>query len=452
MSESGEILFNSAEAEVLGTAPVRPRTVLLAKSLSLFGYSLLLALALNVFACVFGLALSDARPWFPAVHLASTIFMTAFCSAVIVFAGALTVRLASRERLESVLTWVQVVLSISMVMGYQIVPNLIRRSGLRVAEDVGRLFYLPPAWFAGFDTLLAGSGPRRGSLVFAGIGVAITAALAFGAIRYLSGGFARGMTRLTEARWRARPADARPAAAAVVSHAWRNPLLRFWVRDPIERACFDLASASLKRDRDVRLRVYPSLAVVVILPLIGLLDRERSPFMSIMSLWFLGVAPMLVTESLRASSNPSAAEVFRAAPVRSVAPLFHGVRKAAIAFSVVPLLALCAAALIAMARNRTGAALFALPVVMAIPTLSLTSGFFGPYVPLAKPAVRGAQAARNSLLWWTTSLASAALIAATWGALRLHLFWPFVGLLAAGLVPLHRLLLRRIERMTLRPE
>ena len=35
------------------------------------------------------------------------------------------------------------------------------------------------------------------------------------------------------------------------------PLVRWWLRDPVERAAVRLCGAYLLRDRDVKLRVYP---------------------------------------------------------------------------------------------------------------------------------------------------------------------------------------------------
>ena len=48
-SESGDILFNANESDVLMHRPIHPRTLLLAKSINLVVFTLILATALNLF-------------------------------------------------------------------------------------------------------------------------------------------------------------------------------------------------------------------------------------------------------------------------------------------------------------------------------------------------------------------------------------------------------------------
>src|SRR6266849_635409 len=62
-SESGDILFNANESDVLVHRPVHPRTLLLAKSINLIAFTLILAAALNLFPTFFGLSASGAPPW-----------------------------------------------------------------------------------------------------------------------------------------------------------------------------------------------------------------------------------------------------------------------------------------------------------------------------------------------------------------------------------------------------
>src|ERR1043166_5404037 len=83
-SESGDILFNANESDVLVHRPISPRTLLLAKTINLIAFTLILATALNLFPTFVGLAVAGARPWFPAVHLVSMILLCVFCAASVV--------------------------------------------------------------------------------------------------------------------------------------------------------------------------------------------------------------------------------------------------------------------------------------------------------------------------------------------------------------------------------
>ena len=84
-AESGDILFSTAEADVLMHRPVEPKTLLLAKSLNLLALMMLLAGALNFFPTIFALATAGSRWWYPLVHLVSLTMLCACCASAVVW-------------------------------------------------------------------------------------------------------------------------------------------------------------------------------------------------------------------------------------------------------------------------------------------------------------------------------------------------------------------------------
>jgi ABC-2 type transport system permease protein len=148
-SESGDILFNANESDVLVHRPIHPRTLLLAKSINLIAFTLILAAALNLFPTFFGLSARGARPWFPIVHLGSMILLCVFCAAAVVCTYGLVIKFLDREKFDNFAAWSQVGMSILFIAGYQIVPRLLQRfQGLSFTPYARYLFPLPPAWFA----------------------------------------------------------------------------------------------------------------------------------------------------------------------------------------------------------------------------------------------------------------------------------------------------------------
>src|SRR5258707_6158318 len=107
-SESGDILFNANESDVLVHRPIHPRTLLLAKSINLIAFTLILAVALNVFPAFFGLSARGALPWFPIVHLVSMIFLCVFCAAAVVCTYGLVIKFLDREKFDNFAAWSQV--------------------------------------------------------------------------------------------------------------------------------------------------------------------------------------------------------------------------------------------------------------------------------------------------------------------------------------------------------
>jgi len=423
-SESGDILFNANESDVLVHRPIHPRTLLLAKTLNLIGFTLILATALNVFPTFFGLAISGARPWFPLTHLISMIVLCVFCAAAVVCVYGIVIKFLDREKFDNFAAWSQVAMSIMFIGGYQIVPRLLQRfEGLSLKPYARYLFPLPPAWFAGFDSSVAGDLPFGALLALPGFGV--TMALAYIAIGKLSPSYGEGLAKISESR-SVSPSRA-PARKRRVS---RNPLLRLWLRDPIELHSFRLAAAYMRRDRDIKLRLYPSLTIFLIFPVIMLLDRNRSGFsamLPLLTVWMLGMMPYQALQTLQMSQNFLAADIFTIAPLRTAAPVFHGVRKATIFYLFLPALTVAGLMIGYLAPGGWQGIQLSLPGLIAIPLITLFPALTEDYLPLSSPAVRGGQSARNMGLMIVSMFAMTFVLGIAYIAWMFEVLWYLIG-------------------------
>lgn len=424
-SESGDILFNTNESDVLVHRPIHPRTLLLAKTINLIAFTLILAMALNLFPMFFGLAASGAQVWFPVVHLISMVVLCVFCAAAVICTYGLVIRFLDREKFDNFAAWSQVGMSVLFIGGYQIVPRLFERfSDLSFTPYAQYLFPLPSAWFAGIDSFVAGDS----YFVFGLLGLAgllFTVALAYVAIGKLAPSYGEGLTRLSESR-----AVAVKPKRVRASRSIPNPILRWWLRDPVERWAFRLAAAYMRRDRDIKLRLYPSLTIFLVFPLISLLDRKRdgfSAFLPLMTVWMLGMIPLQALQTLRMSQNYIAADIFAVAPLASAASVFHGVRKATICYLLVPALVIAAIMIGYLAPGGTQGLVLALPGLVAIPAVSLAPALMNEYLPLSRPATRGEQYSGNMVLSFLTMLAMAGVVVVSYLAWQAGVIWHVLG-------------------------
>jgi hypothetical protein len=462
VAESSQLLFSPDEHDILGHRPIGPRTLLLARSLSLLGLTLLMALSLNLLPMFFGLWIAGSPPWFPLAHLITIVMLSAFCAAAVVFVYVLLARLIGRERFDSFASWMQLAVSVTFILGYQIIPRLIERThGLHVPPDRPWLLALPPAWFAALETVLAGAaqGPALARLApMAAVGVGATLILGWAAVNHLAGDYARRLASLGEATVRATraepaadssrpepgsPARLRPGAAALTA------ALRSWMPDPIERAAFRLAAAYMRRDRDTRMRLYPSLAAYVVFPIIALIDPKKGVFMPVMTVVMASMLPASTMLTLKMSPHFAAADVFRYAPLRGTAAVFHGVRKAAIAFMLIPVLVVSVGILLAALRDFTWM-IAVVPALLVMPTLTLIEGLTGDYLPLSLPPTTGRQSAINIGLYLLSTLIAGGLSVAGFFARRSGWFGLLLGVELVIVIGLHAALLRgiRVRRLT----
>lgn len=434
-SSAGEILFNKDEAEILLHRPVEPRTLLWAKVSVLTRISLWLALAFNITGLIIGSVGKHGTWLFLPVHLASTCLAALFCSGSVVLLYQLCLRWFGRERLDNLMTGAQVLLAVGMMAASQMVPIVMRTMG-PASTSLGEkwwIFLLPPAWFAGFDEVFTGRATPS-SWALAGIGLLVTAgvlALAFGR---LAATYEEGLQNLAESR-PAKPRD--PARRRLLDRLMDAPPLSWVLRDAIVRASFRLTTAYLLRDRDVKLRVYPGLAPMLVMPAVFLVQGATGTSGDIGIAFaggYLGLIPLMAMNLLQFSQNWQAADLYRLAPVPGPAPFIRGAIRAVAVVLVLPAL-LVAAVVVCVLPNGPASAIMLLPGLIAMPVYALVPGAIEKTVPLSKPAEEAKSATRGAVMFvlMITALAVPGLAI---GAKMIGFFWVFLlveALLAAAI-------------------
>jgi hypothetical protein len=385
-TSAGEMLFNKEEADILLHRPIAPRALLWAKIGVLVQVSLWLAGALNLTGFFVGVALKDGGWSFVAVHALSTTLEALFCTATVVMVYQLCLRWFGRERLDALMTTTQVFVSIALVLSGQIVPRLMFRSDGTSLVIIKRWWvgFLPPAWFAGIDDALAGSG-ARGSWWLALLGLAATALVLWIAFGKLATDYQRGLQTISEVSTRRRTRVKRPLIDRLV----KLPPLSWWLRDSVSRASFLLSAAYLARDRDMKLRMYPGIAPMLVMPIIILLPRAQAgrgvgDFGAAFAGSYLGLVPLMALSLLQVSQQWQAADVFRIAPLPGPAALSHGARKAVMALIALPMVVLFGVIVLTIDRSNAHLALM-LPGLIAIPAYAMYACLGGKGVPLSRP-------------------------------------------------------------------
>ena len=114
------------------------------------------------------------------------------------------------------------------------------------------------------------AGPAA-SWALAAWGLAATAVVLWLAFGKLARDYGTGLQTLGEART-VQPKQR--ARRRWLGRAVALPPLRWWLRDSVSRAAFLLTAAYLLRDRDTKLRVYPALASMLVMPVIVLVQQR----------------------------------------------------------------------------------------------------------------------------------------------------------------------------------
>ena len=425
-ASGGEVLFNKEEADILLHRPVASRTLLWAKIGVLVQVSLWLAGAFNLAGLVIGIIARDGSWIFPIVHSVSVALEALFCTACVVVVYQLCLRWFGRERLEGLMTTAQVVVGIGIVIGAQIVPQVLLRLGGSRPLDLHSwwIAFVPPAWFAGLDDAVAGSG-ARGSWILALLAVSATAGVVWMAFGRLAKEYQTGLQLLNETVSRIPRQGGRRWLQTLVI----TPPLRWFLRDSVSRASFVLVLAYLIRDRDVKLRIYPGLAPLLIMPVIFMLqdyarNRETGSFGVALAGAFMGLMPFLALGLLRYSQQWQASDIFRAAPIPGPAPLCHGAHRAVLCLALPCLLVFAVIALVVWGLDSV---ILVIPGIIALPVFALVPCLGGKAVPFSLP-VEEAKSAGRGLSFMGLMLISLALSGIAMLARAFGLFWWLVAI------------------------
>jgi hypothetical protein len=421
-SSAGEILFNKEEADILLHRPISPRMMLWSKIRVLVEVSLWLAGAFNLAGLFAGLGSPDGGWRFPIAHLISTMMEALFCTGCVVLAYQLCQKWFGRERLEGLMTTAQVFVAVSAVLCGQILPRVIFRYGhvLTMSETSWWIGLLPPAWFAGFDDAVGGSGGLT-SWLFAAVCVVMTAVVLWAAFGKLAENYGSGLQALNETA--RKPQKRGRQWLDLIINA---PPLCWGLRNPIERASFRLTAAYLFRDRDVKLRIYPGIAPMLIVPFIFMFQGQggMGGFGVAFSGAYVGLIPLFALGILRYSQQWQASDIFRVAPMLGPAPLCNGARLAVQCILTVPMLALFGLVVWLIHRNSSDLCLL-LPGIVALPVYALVPAVIGQAVPLSVPTEEAKSAGRGSSMMGVmlVSMGVAALSYFSWTA---GWFWEFL--------------------------
>ena len=438
-ASAGETLFNKEEADILLHRPVTPQALLRAKLTVLLQVTLWIAGAFNLGGLVTGIYVPNGGLLYPIAHALSTCLEAIFCAGCVALAYELCLRNFGRERLESVMTTVQVLVAVGAVLAGQIVPRMLGRvdiNGASLSTHAWWLNLLPPAWFAGLDDVIAGSGGVK-ALLLAVTGLAITAAVAWLTLGRMARHYETGLQVLGETSSRMSPSQqtSRRWLASLV----QSPPLSWLLRDPVSRTSFTLVVSYLIRDRDVKLRVYPGLAPMLVMPIALLMPINRhgtgmGSFGVAFCGAYMGLIPVFALSLLQFSQQWQAGDVFRAAPIPGPASLCAGARQAVTCFISVPLALIFALLVLLMSQERTELALL-LPGLVSLPIFTLSPHLGGRAIPFSRAGEEARTARRGLDLFGMMFISAILSMIATWAWLTGWFTWLLLGeVVLAGIV------------------
>jgi len=335
--EFGNILLIPDDIDILTHRPIRSRTLFFAKMLNLLFYVFLMSTALCLMPSLLGILLRGSSGMFPLVFYPVAIVAN-FASAsfvVLIYTGLM--RKMSHERFKDVLAYLQIGFTFVLFLSYQMLPRM-SEGVSRLGADVSApwLYGVPPAWFAGGVQVLLGKG-RTLDAGLATMAVAATLILALLAFRRISLQYTHHIATLQTSVSSVKDNQNRKVSLAGDDLATR--IARRILRCPEAMIGFRWTSQMLKRDRSVKMGVYPVFGFPLAFVALAIINGEIvDPFMDVSFFSDNGMSTMVVffiffmiyffIKGLESHREWEAAWVLYTAPLRSPGRLYRGVRLA----------------------------------------------------------------------------------------------------------------------------
>ena len=334
IADFSSVLLDLRDKNILSSKPVAPRTLSMAKNIHILIYILTTTFTFTGPSLLFSLYRHGVA--FFLLYAAEIILMDGFILVFTALIYLLILRFFDSEKVKDVINYVQIVMSIGITVGAQLISRLfdITELGLTYTPAWWH-FLIAPVWFAApFELLIAGTGGRQ--LTALAILALVIPALMFVAYVSLMPAFERSLQKLAE-----------QGAAGRDSGRLSRYLSEITCRNKQEAMFFRFTWSMMKNEREFKLRVYPSVGLSIVMPFIFMYNQVWSGDLAsirnskaYLFIYFSALLLMTVVQMLRYSASYKGAWIYKVIPLADTSMIYRGMLKAAVIKLLLPLFAL----------------------------------------------------------------------------------------------------------------
>ena len=328
ISDFSYVILDVRDKNIISTKGIDSKTINAAKITHVFIYMLYLTLALV--GVSFLISFKFGVGYF-LVFFLEIILIDIFMIIITALAYLLVLKFFDGEKLKDIINFVQIGLSIFMVVVYQIVPRLFEFIDVVNIKYEEKLWHLliPPMWFAAPLSIISGEEVTRLKIIMSILAVAVPIISMFIYLK-LTPAFEKNLQKLNNNEDNIKEKS--------------NLLIKInnlFCKDNTERAFFNFSLGIMNSEREFKLKVYPNLALGIVLPIIfmaigidrsnpeGIFESLRNSRSYLLIYTFALVIPNILV-MLRYSERYLGAWIYEVAPIKNTAAIFKGVIKGAI--------------------------------------------------------------------------------------------------------------------------
>jgi len=324
ISDFSSVLLDIRDKDILLSRPINSRTLNTAKILHIFFYVFMISISL-IGPSLIASIINKSFIFF-IIFLFQIILIDLFLIVLTGLIYILILRFFDGEKLKDMINYVQIGLTIIITIGYQFIGRLFNFVDLENIEFSYKWwsYLLPPIWFsAPFELILKGN--KENSIVIYSLIALIIPILSIIIYIKLIPVFESNLQKLNEA--------SKPKVKKVNISDFIAKLV---CKTREEQAFYKFSTNMIKKERQFKLRVYPSLGMGFILPLImplafsiddGLTGLQDSKMY--FTIYFIFFAISAMPQFLKYSGDYKGAWIYKIIPIENTRNIYKGTIKSA---------------------------------------------------------------------------------------------------------------------------
>lgn len=323
ISDFSSVLLDIKDKNIIGTKPIGPITIRLAKTIHIFIYMFCMTFALVGPALLVSLFAQGII--FFLTFLLSLILLDMFCIILTSLVYFMVLRFFDGEKLKDIINYVQIILSLAIMVGYQLIGRLFDIVDLKI-EFIPRWwqYFIAPIWFSAPFQMIKSAEVNSRYVIFSAMAVVVPILSIVIYIKLIPL-FENNLQKLSNSYGNAKKAKGKSVQL----------LSKILCRSKEEGIFYRFAFDMMRNEREFKLKVYPTLGYAIVIPFILMFQllthsgiKEISQGKSYLFMYFCGMLLPTVILMIGNSERYKGAWIYKALPIRNVMPIFKGTIKA----------------------------------------------------------------------------------------------------------------------------
>ncbi len=332
IADFSSVLLDVRDKNVLQTKPIDKKTITVAKTIHILIYMSFVTgafVALPVFV-----GLYQHGPLFSLIFLVEIVLAMFLVVVLTSLLYLFVLRYFDGERLKDIINYVQILLSVGLIVGYQVLIRAFEFTDLNMNYVFSPWhFLIPPIWYgAPFEMILNGNTSSY-MIAFTVLAILVPI-LALFVYSRLMPSFERNLEKLLS------DTKSRKPGRHLLDELWAKLLCR----SKEERVFFRFSALMMKKEREFKLKVFPNLGMSLIFPFLFIFNELQIRTMDEIStgnmylfIYFCNILIPGTIFMLKFSSSYKGGWIFKAAPIARESAAFSAAIKAFLAKLYVPI-------------------------------------------------------------------------------------------------------------------